>query len=446
MIYSTNFDVICVTETWLSDSIFDQKVIPCNYTIYRNDRKSRGGGVLAAVKQTIHSSLTDHLEGISLQLHLLIPLSLCCVYLPPNSDNTHISMLVSYLSELTTPPCGDITIVGDFNLPDIDWDTLSAASRSSELFCDFVFNNNLCQLIDKPTHTKGNTLDLIITNTSHRIQDINISSHIYPFKVTHSAPPQPQSTPQYVFDLPKADYSGLCSHLMDSDFSPLLYSKDVNFIWSSLKNIIYNGMNYFIPKVRLRRYQYPCWFTPELRHLSKCARTQRRKISNNPSTNNLLKLSELEDSIQQKILIAKSSYETNLIHSFAGRQNNKIYSYIRSMSASNSIPSCLHLGSLTATSDHTRASLFNQFFHSVFTTSSYVLPPMECLPQPAIVIDNITISQLDVLDALQSLDTSRSMRIDGIGPKLLKNCALALYVPIHHLFSLSITNHTIPSE
>ena len=38
------------------------------------------------------------------------------------------------------------------------------------------------------------------------------------------------------------------------------------------------------------------------------------------------------------------------------------------------------------------------------------------------------------------------MGIDGIGPKLLKNCALALYVPIHHLFLLSITNHTIPSE
>ena len=71
---------------------------------------------------------------------------------------------------------------------------------------------------------------------------------------------------------------------------------------------------------------------------------------------------------------------------------------------------------------------------------------MECLPQPTIAIDNTTISQLDVLKALQSLDTSKSMGIDGIGPKLLKSCAVALYVPIHHLFSLSITNHVIPSE
>ena len=34
----------------------------------------------------------------------------------------------------------------------------------------------------------------------------------------------------------------------------------------------------------------------------------------------------------------------------------------------------------------------------------------------------------------------------GIGPKLLKSCVVALYVPIHHLFSLTITNHAIPSE
>ena len=54
---------------------------------------------------------------------------------------------------------------------------------------------------------------------------------------------------------------------------------------------------------------------------------------------------------------------------------------------------------------------------------------MERLPQPTIAIDNTAISQLDVLKALQSLDTSKSMGVDAIGPKLLKNSAVALYVP-----------------
>jgi len=39
----------------------------------------------------------------------------------------------------------------------------------------------------------------------------------------------------------------------------------------------------------------------------------------------------------------------------------------------------------------------------------------------------LPLSQLDVLKALESLDVSKAMGIDGIPPKLLRNCALALF-------------------
>ena len=98
-------------------------------------------------------------------------------------------------------------------IPDIDWDTLSVASHSSQLFCDFVFNNNFCQLIDKPTHVKGNVLDLILTNCPHHVQEISISSQdnymqsdhsSITFQLTDSVLPQVQATSRYVFDSPKA--------------------------------------------------------------------------------------------------------------------------------------------------------------------------------------------------------------------------------------------------
>ena len=190
---------------------------------------------MAAVKRTICAtaiSKPDHLEAISLHFHLHIPLSVCCVYTPPNPDSTHMFLLVSYLSDLATPPCSDIIVVGDFILPDIEWDTLSAAPHSSEHFCDFVFNNNL---IDKPTHIKGNILDLIITNMLKPSNSGNKYQLSQPFDALR---------PLYVS---KADYNGLCSYLMD-----------VVIIWSYLKNIIFTGMNGYIPKVRHRKCQYPC--------------------------------------------------------------------------------------------------------------------------------------------------------------------------------------------
>ena len=147
-------------------------------------------------------------------------------------------------------------------MPEIDWSTLSSSSHYLMSFCDFIFNFNLSQLIDKPTHTKGNILDLILTNASHRIKNINISSprnalnsdhSIVDFSLSHSTTPLPETSPRYVFDFSKADYTGLCSFLMDFNFCPLLSSDDINFIWSSLRNTICYGMSLYIPKVRLRR-------------------------------------------------------------------------------------------------------------------------------------------------------------------------------------------------
>jgi len=52
-IYSISPDVIVVTETWLSDRIFDNKILPYNYALICKDRKTRGGGVMFAIKSSI---------------------------------------------------------------------------------------------------------------------------------------------------------------------------------------------------------------------------------------------------------------------------------------------------------------------------------------------------------------------------------------------------------
>ena len=47
---------------------------------------------------------------------------------------------------------------------------------------------------------------------------------------------------------------------------------------------------------------------------------------------------------------------------------------------------------------------------------------------------------------LTSLDPTKSSGTDGIGPKLLKVGAIALYIPLHHLFKLCLSKCSIPSE
>ena len=102
--------------------------------------------------------------------------------------------------------------------------------------------------------------------------------------------------------------------------------------------------------------------------------------------------------------------------------------------------------SFAATQRVDKASLFNNYFYSVFVRSSYQLPPISDLKQPLSFLSEINISELDVFGTLRSLDPSKAMGCDKISQKLLKNCALALYQPLHHLFSLSLSQSYLPSE
>ena len=75
------------------------------------------------------------------------------------------------------------------------------------------------------------------------------------------SPPNFQQLPRgnsthFVFDFPKADMEGLHSYLKTTDFSVCFQSIDVDTVWSTLKLLILNAMELFIPKVRLKTHQY----------------------------------------------------------------------------------------------------------------------------------------------------------------------------------------------
>ena len=116
--------------TWLSDRTFDLEILPANYIIYRNDRGSRGGGILIAVNELIASTLLPsppNLKVISIEIKFRSLLCLCTVYISPNSDDDYCTSLLDYLKTLVSS-FDHVVIVGDFNLPDIDWPTLTGIS------------------------------------------------------------------------------------------------------------------------------------------------------------------------------------------------------------------------------------------------------------------------------------------------------------------------------
>ena len=220
---------------------------------------------------------------------------------------------------------------------------------------------------------------------------------------------------------------GLCSFLENSDINHCFLSCDVDHVWSSIKLIIQQAMDLFIPKVKLRSHQFPKWFTPDIRHHLNCLPTLRRKCITHPTAHNLSKLLLLESNLDADISSAKSRYETDLIFEFANSNCNKMFKYIRGISGHSSIPPSVELCSAFATSDLDKASLFNKYLFSIFTLSSFELPPLDSLPTLSSTLFDISISTSEVFEPLVSLNPTKAMGIDCLGPRILKECAYILF-------------------
>ena len=63
-------------------------------------------------------------------------------------------------------------------------------------------------------------------------------------------------------------------------------------------------------------------------------------------------------------------------------------------------------------------SAFNQHFHSIFNQTSFKIPSISDFPRPSTFIEEISMAELDVFNALVSLDPTKSIGIDGIGPSM----------------------------
>lgn len=457
--YSTFYDIIAITETWLSNSIYDNEILPTGYSIYRNDRTTRGGGVLIAVKDYISSVQIQSpidLEIVTVEVNAPSAITVCAVYIPPNAALNYCQSLITYLHSLSLDNSKKLFVVGDFNFPDINWHTMTSTAQSSSLFCDYVFENNLTQMIQCPTHIKGNILDLVLTNSDDLISDIAVhppsntclnSDHFF-IEVTFSTmrnqtPPKPTA---YIWDYSKADYNAMCDYLLSLNLNNLLSSRDLEYIWSQLKQAVFQSMELFIPKVHLRAHQRPKWFTSELVNKLNKIHSLRKKCKSHPTQGNISNLHARELELQTVMQEAKSLYEQSLVHNHACRNNSEIFKYIKSLSSTHSLPPSLKLDSACADTDSGKAKLFNQFFHSVFTVSHFNLPDTEKLPAPNQSLSDITISQGDVFEELTSLNPNKAMGVDQLSPKILNFCAPALYIPLHHLLTQCISRCDLPAQ
>lgn len=191
LIQNNDLDLLLITETWLplNQTISEEfrDILPRDYNVLSNPRFfGRGGGVaivfnerafrLRHVPFTVHGDTFEYVAGSLRRRGNNEPILILNIYRRPNQATP----FKDFIEELRTLLCSvfssfrSVIITGDFNIW-MDCPETSNARNFQSLLNDF----NLQQHVSGPTHNRGHTLDLVLTNSDVGIAIESMVNHSF---------------------------------------------------------------------------------------------------------------------------------------------------------------------------------------------------------------------------------------------------------------------------
>ena len=184
---SNKHDILCLTETWLTDEVRSENLFIPEFEIYRFDRpsknyKTKHGGVLIAIKNNSkhqHVPIISNIEQVTLRLIDFKNISslICCVYCPhrPTAFSivdflTNISATAKYLK------CEKIMITGDINFSKTDWKAMASDDPEEDLILETLIDHNFDQIL---APEKAKSLDVFLVNNPSLIINSFIDENVY---------------------------------------------------------------------------------------------------------------------------------------------------------------------------------------------------------------------------------------------------------------------------
>ena len=297
-IATLKYDLLCLTETWLTPHVPNTALFLPNYSIYRNDRDpdmftSKHGVVLIGILNSIEHEQVKlsivHDDYVAIKIYTKPkPILICCVYNPPTGSpflwsSAQLSNLL-YEIELTRSNqiCENLIPMGDINFSKTDWESMSSSDDYGNAFIEKLLELNFSNIAKRQLdEVLVNTLDPIIscgldnnlfskysTNQKPCSDHIPICTYLSTFIHPHA------SAGDVKFAFKRANWEHLNEQIMKSPFDPYCCS-NVNVLVQEWYEWINKILEANIPKITRHRSSLPPWVTPSTSHLIKKLETRR---------------------------------------------------------------------------------------------------------------------------------------------------------------------------
>ena len=471
-------DIFMLNETWLKKTIKNSELFPVEtYKIFRLDRslkthppdtrdaskfRKNGGGVLMAIRRDLDIVSTKveykpsaELLGITLKFSDGKKIILCSFYRVGTLGAENHNEFKNYIRNARSRRgVSAIIIAGDLNMPATDWQNYSSPNSTDQLFLDTLSNFELEQLINCPTHLKGNILDLLLTDKPALMSDITVSDTHIPCKSDHyclsfsinSKLKRLKLPKREVFNYKRANWEGLNYDLDSVDWNSML-NGDTDTAWVSFKQKLFGLMDKNIPKVKVGGLTQPPWFDAEVHQLCREKERLHQIYKDTPDSQSQLKLDRyLKFSAARKNfknIVTKKMGDSFDDDEDSGLITKKFWSYVKATANNTRIPELVHLGDLCKTKLPDQSELFNTFFYKQFSEASTYEIEIDHSLSPNFVID---FNQSRVFEILQNINSSKAMGPDKINGRVLKSCAQSLCKPLSILFTKCYYSGNLPPE
>ena len=462
-----NSDVIIGSDTHLNPSVNSSELFPDLFAVFRKNRcfgktETKCGGILIALKNDIIETHRIDLDTecevvwVTIKIQGAKDVTIGAFY-----RSQIFGKSVEYMNELRKSiqrtkrsNKGQIWLTGDFNMPDVNWETNSfipggSYPAISKEMLNISADFGLEQVVKGPTRA-NNTLDLFFTSNPTLVERSTtipgISDHdSIPLIIISSKPKIMKKTPHKRYLYNKADMQALKKDLKNWSTAFLNQNttndqKPVSELYSEFTDSIEQLMDTYIPtKMVTKRTQSP-WITKRVRRLHK---RKQRAFNAHKKQNTSESYERFKTERKLTHNATKNAYK-DYIASVCTESPKHYWSYIKSLKVGSVGIPTLRDGAKLEADNASKAEILNRQFKSVFTSEDPNLPHESGSNIPP--MPDITICPEGVEKLLKNLDPNKATGPDNIGPRILQIAAEELAPALSLIFQRSLDTGDLPES
>jgi hypothetical protein len=476
-------DIICVQELWhIPDNV--NYVLPGYHPLVCTLRNSaQGGGVGIYVKSDFKFSLLHSksifieriFETIIIEVNTGNSKTIVGSLYRPGTPHPRLnpSQVFDQFLELFSQQLNDLIslnktmyLLGDLNLDVLHYNKCAQVTS----YVDLLFSFGLLQTVTKPTRYTGKSatiIDHVITNFQSNIYDTviltsQLSDHfpIVHFKKGPSKIISPKFTEFRNFSQNNLDSFRIMLH--GTAWDHVLECDDAQISFNRFHDTFFNLYELFFPIKRVKfnrnNHKLEQWITNGLLISRKTKIKLYKRSVSNPSDYNILTFKNFRNMYNSTIRAAKKLYFEKTFKKFQSNLKKSweiLYSAVNKKSNSKEKIDQIIVNGEVFTDPKIMADKFNIFFTNVASTIAQAIVPTDRppdipehnIPEESMFSfsrDPVTLSE--VADAIGSLEPKKTLDCNGISVSFLRNFALTLSRPLHHIFSASFQTGIIPIQ